>query len=209
MEVLDIIFLIATLGIGYFLYSILGKRTGHQPSEPSVDIFSNKKTVEVQTNPSSLEPFMAPPLITGVKQLKQLDPKFEQTAFLNTVRVTFESIINAFVKGDLELLKQCLTPELYNTYAKAIEDRNREKQHAELTFFRFIRAEIKDIQLKDFLASIRINFISEQSQVLKDAHGKILEGDSDMLDEINEMWVFERDMNSKNTHWVLAETYAP
>ena len=102
MEILDIIFLIATLVIGYFLYSILGKRTGHQPSEPSIDIFAGKKRNEdAQPHPSPLGPIMDAPLITGVKQLKVWDPKFEQTLFLNTVRLTFESIINAFVKGDI------------------------------------------------------------------------------------------------------------
>jgi predicted lipid-binding transport protein (Tim44 family) len=207
MEVLDIIFLIITIGIGYILYSTLGKRTGHEPSEPMPRKPWKTAPTEAQAVESSPE-IIAAPLITGVKQLKMLDPKFDQTVFLNTARNTFESIIHGFVKGDSALLRQWLKPALYHIYAKAIEDRNNAHQQVELAFFRLIRAEIKEIQLKASLASVYINFVSEQSQILKDTHGKVLEGDLDILDEINEIWVFERDMKSSGSNWLLAETYA-
>lgn len=210
MEILDIIFLILTVGIGYILYSTLGKRTGHQPSEPMTPIRSRWSKAMKAANivSQTQDPIADSPLITGVKQLKVLDPKFDQAFFLTTTRNNFEAIIQGFVKGDLNLLKQSLTPALYSTYAKAIEDRTAAKQQAELSFFRFIRGEIKEIAVKDFLGTVSINFVSEQSQVIKDTHGKILEGNPDILDEINEIWVFEKDLKSPGSNWMLARTYA-
>ena len=91
-------------------------------------------------------------------------------------------------------------------FSKTIDQRQKEETTTELAFFRVTRTEIKSMEIKNNITLIEVNFGSEQTQLLKNKEGKILEGDPDHIDQIEEIWTFERPLSSKEPTWVLTET---
>jgi predicted lipid-binding transport protein (Tim44 family) len=54
-----------------------------------------------------------------------------------------------------------------------------------------------------------VRFTSEQVNVVRDAEGKVLEGDPGTAEEVVDIWTFERDTRSADPNWTLAETSTP
>ena len=54
------------------------------------------------------------------------------------------------------------------------------------------------------MASITVNFLSEQVQVTKNLRGDIIDGDSNQILEISENWTFNRNLKIKiqTGHWI-------
>lgn len=87
-----------------------------------------------------------------------------------------------------------------------MKDLERKEQTLDTEIVRFKDIVIKDVNVENKFASIIIEFISEQTTVLKDSNGKIIKGDDNYLETINDVWVFARNYNVKNSKWLLYET---
>ena len=203
MQFVDVIFLLVSLVCGFLLYTKLGKKN------PITKNF--KFTVRVDRGESAGQsPHAAPatadleaPLITGIQQIRQHDKRFSLNDFVHWAKSCFETIVASFVKGDKEKLESLLHPDLYKHYVTELNALQKKKWRGELDFFRMISARIKDIVIEKNMAKVYVHFVSEQTQVRKNAAGEIVEGDINYIDRISEIWTFERPLTSK-TSWVLA-----
>ena len=63
--------------------------------------------------------------------------------------------------------------------------------------------------MRDNLARITVRFKSEQINLLRDAQGKVLEGEPRTAEEVIDLWTFERDTQSRDPNWILVETRTP
>jgi predicted lipid-binding transport protein (Tim44 family) len=54
-----------------------------------------------------------------------------------------------------------------------------------------------------------VRFASEQVNVVRDADGKEIDGDSTTAEEVVDIWTFERDTQSSDPNWTLVETRTP
>ena len=54
-----------------------------------------------------------------------------------------------------------------------------------------------------------MRFKSEQINLLRDAEGKVLDGDPQTALEVVDLWTFERDTASQDPNWTLVETRTP
>ena len=48
--------------------------------------------------------------------------------------------------------------------------------------------------------------MSEQINLIKDAGGKILQGDENFVQKINDVWTFEQNLTEHNNMWLLSST---
>ena len=51
-----------------------------------------------------------------------------------------------------------------------------------------------------------MEFVSEQVNILRDAEGKVIEGDENYIQNITDVWTFERAISSTSPNWVLVST---
>lgn len=208
MHAIDLIFLSLTAIIAYKLYSILGQ---NKPSDG--DSFSNPNPQRPAKPMRSKEPASelagAPPTITALKQIQHEDPLFTQEHFLKGAEKAFEIILKSFIKGDKNSLKKLVDPFLLKEFSNIIDKRKKEKSNAELSFFRIVKIKIDAIKIKGKNASIDVLFESEQTQILKDPSGEILEGDPNRIDQIEEIWTFEKPLKSRSSIWILCNTKSP
>jgi predicted lipid-binding transport protein (Tim44 family) len=203
MDMIDLFFIILTGIIAYRLYVTLGVEDTDTHDINFGNFSKNRKKKEDDTFQKQE---VETPLITTLKQIQHVDKDFTQERFLQGAEKAFELIVMSFIKGDKSRLQDFVSQEIFGKFSKNIESRHKKETTAELPFFRVTKVEIESMQIKNKIVIIQVFFGSEQTQLLKDKNGKILEGDPDHIDQIEEIWTFERPLVSKEPRWVLVET---
>lgn len=142
----------------------------------------------------------------AVADIKKLDPHFTATGFLQGAKMAYEMVFDGFAKGDLKTLEMLLDTPLYQTFAREIEMREQSSTKTETTLVSVKPKEIAQAVLIGTRARLTVTFDSEQISLVKDAEGKIVDGNASESHLMDDEWVFERDVSSKNPNWKIIET---
>lgn len=180
--------------LAFKLNEILGQRIGFFAPKESVPPFEKAEDsatiAEVDQKIALVQKFF---------------PKFNPVDFLNKSQKAFEMIFNAYSQGDLNTLKQLLSPRIYQAFALAISDRKSRGETLEGVLVRFVDSEIVESSDNDDKLFIEVKFVTEQSNVLRSAQGEILEGSLDFVKEHTDVWVFSHEKSSHDSRWYLFE----
>ncbi len=134
-------------------------------------------------------------------------PNFNKSRFIKSAEQAFQIITEAFNKGDVETLEMLVSKKLFKKFQEVIECRKRDNVTAETDFIGFDKVEITKARIKaDKVAEITVEFISEQVNILRDAQGNVLEGDENYIQNITDVWTFERAVSSASPNWLLVST---
>jgi len=232
--VLEILFFaIVAAFLGWRLYSVLGRRTGH---EKPFDPFRSKEPEAPATLPERdgnvrrlPEPAARPERVDrdrrkleaaiasvagdvrrGLDDIRSADGKFDPIDFIAGARVAFEMIVGAFSQGDAKALRPLLNDQVYGNFAGAIEERIRNKQRLDTTLVGILSADIVGAELaKGEEARVTVKFVSQQINVTKDQEGRIVDGDPSEVANITDIWTFARPVKSRDPNWVLVATESP
>ena len=63
--------------------------------------------------------------------------------------------------------------------------------------------------LQNSTATIIVEFVSEQINIVRDAAGQIIDGDEDRLVDVRDRWTFQRDLKSTDPTWLLIHAEQP
>jgi predicted lipid-binding transport protein (Tim44 family) len=197
-----LIFAAVAAFILYRLYKVLGKDIGFKPgSVPEAAPELPVSRMAASKHSASNE------LTEKVFELQKLDPRFEQTSFLEGASHAFEMILSAFNQGDKSTLNSLLDPKIYMVFEKAISTREKREESWDNTLIRVQSKEINDIRIeKRTHALVTVKFVSDQILVTKDKDGKVIEGDPDQIEVITDLWTFVRDTTSQDPNWLLLKT---
>ncbi len=215
---LDIIFFAMVAAfVLYRLGSVLGRRTGHERRRPSrFDAAAKQERVVPLERPAASPAEEAaignpgdPRVKAGLTEIRLADPSFDLAHFLEGARLAFEMIIGAFAKGDKETLRGLLAPEVYTSFAEAIDARAAKGQTLMTEVVAVRKAEVIEAGMQGTRARITVRFESEQISALRDAEGHLLEGNPSKVEEVVDIWTFERDVRSRDPNWLLVETRVP
>lgn len=134
-------------------------------------------------------------------------PGFNKERFITGAKRAFEIIVTAFSKGDTETLENLVSKSLIKKFQEIIEKRRAEGISAETDLIGFDQAEITAAKIsKNDIAKITIKFVSEQVNLLKNKDDEIIEGDENFIQNITDVWTFERCLTSTNPNWLLVST---
>lgn len=145
-------------------------------------------------------------LLQAITDIKAKDPLFTATSFMDGAKMAFEMVFDAFVKSDKQTLGMLLSQEIYNDFLRSIEERDKQEHRQETTLLSVKAKEIRRARLDRNMAQIAVSFESEQVTVERDKTGNIVGGDPSDVQHVNDEWVFERDLTSKNPNWKVIET---
>lgn len=145
-------------------------------------------------------------MIDTLVAIRARDSQFSATRFLDGGRMAFEMVMEAFNKGDKQSLKMLMSDELFKDFAAEVDKREKEESKSETTLVSVQAKEILHAQLIGNMARIKVKFVSEQITVVRDKEGKIIEGDVSEIHHLEDEWLFERDVTSKNPNWKIIET---
>ena len=131
-------------------------------------------------------------------------PGFNKERFITGAKRAFEIIVTAFSKGDTETLENLVSKSLIKKFQEIIEKRRAEGISAETDLIGFDQAEITAAKIsKNDIAKITVKFVSEQVNLLKNKDDEIIEGDENFIQNITDVWTFERCLTSTNPNWLL------
>lgn len=251
MIVLEILFFaIVAAFLGWRLYSVLGRRTGHEKrfdpfgqsdaptslpdressgregardnvrrlpepgartERPAQDRPLDRNAERERRKVEAAIAGVAGDVRRGLDEIRAADAKFDPVDFISGARIAFEMILNAFAKGDSKALRPLLSDQVYENFAGAIDERNRNKQRLETTLVGILSADIVEAEFaKDTNeARVAIKFVSQQISVTKDQEGRIVDGDPSEVANITDIWTFQRSVKSRDPNWVLIGTESP
>lgn len=211
LQILEIIvFGLVAAFLLFRLRGVLGRRTGNE----------RPRAFRAFRAPPSQGPVGAGPVIegnvvpfggdaaalSGAERLKAADRNFDEAKFLAGARGAFEIIVNTFAAGDTAALRPLLSDEVYQSFAKAIADRQAARETQETNLLSVKTCEIEAIDLVGREASVTVKFVSDQINVTRAADGRVVEGDPDHVAEKTDIWTFSRDVQSSNPNWKLTGT---
>ena len=191
-------FMIITLFLIHRLGEILGMRVGFM-QEHQQNLFGDSESA------SEIEETTQLSLDAKLTEIRQIYPKFEKLDFINKARAAFEIIFTSYAKGDLRSLKGLVSARVFEAFSMAIEDRKSRGEVLEGNIERFISADIVDADISDESLFVTMKFVTEQSNVLKDKNGKIIEGTEDFLENRTDTWTFFRKKFAVDNKWFLYE----
>ncbi len=148
--------------------------------------------------------------VDTLEKIKDIAPsteanQFNETSFLKGAQAAYEMIVNAFANGDKKTLKDLADPEIYKNFISVIDERQSKKIKNDFTFIGIKKAKIEEVKNQDTLYSVKVRFISEIISSTKDETGKIIEGNNNEIQTVNDVWIFRKDLNSEDPTWYLKE----
>ena len=207
-----IILALVFLFVALRLYSVLGRRTGHeQPIAKPVEaqpapLAAPRPTIELPTQPISAEPAIDPRATEGVRAIVAADPDFDVTAFLGGAQAAYRMILEAFWKSDVAELDRLTGDEVRDTFAQAIEDRRAAGQVLDNRLAAIERAVIERARLDGQMAYITVRFDADIAAVTRDAEGTVIAGSMSDAIPTHDMWTFSRHVRADDPNWILVET---
>ncbi|MGE0238640.1 MAG: Tim44/TimA family putative adaptor protein [Parvibaculaceae bacterium] len=214
------------------LRSVLGKRTGNE--RPPADPYAAQRRAEKPQAPGNVinlpqrenapeNPVLQPPaepvwsgyaeagtgVATGLERIAAVDSQFTAKTFVEGAKLAYEMVVTAFAQGDRQALKNLLSRDVYEGFAKAIDEREKAGQILESRFVGIDKAEVTAADLKGKRANITIRFIAEFISATLDKAGEVIEGDPKQVRQITDVWTFERDTASRDPNWRLVATDEP
>ena len=71
----------------------------------------------------------------------------------------------------------------------------------------FVETEVESVCfVENNKVNLVVKFVSEQVNLLKNAEGEVIEGDENYIQQISDIWTFEKSLDAKVNNWVLCST---
>lgn len=219
-SMIDILFF-AVIAIVIFgrLWQVLGQRNENDPSEGKGEkksrLFQEEDEDDVVVISDKARDFVEPPkpaviaplsLAGTLQRIKEKDAAFDEKKFLEGAKTAFSMILNAYVHGEIALVSSLLGADVEAKFKQAILSRQKAGQVLEHQLNEIREAEVEAAELTGNEARVTVRFLSRQTNILRDARGEVVSGAPGRMEDIEDIWVFFRDLTSPNPNWSLIET---
>lgn len=144
----------------------------------------------------------------ALAEMKKAEPAFAVSPFLQGARGAYEMILMAFEKGELDRIRPFLSDDVESSFAEAIAAREAEGLTVEASFVGMKELVLNDATFnKDSgFAEISVRFVGEQTYVVRNKAGEIVEGSPREIKKSRDIWTFARRMGSDDPNWQLVAT---
>jgi predicted lipid-binding transport protein (Tim44 family) len=221
----DVILLALLTGfIAFRLYSVLGRRTGHErsrddqlrlpdgarpnPNPPAGNPKAKDNVVSLPERAAQVGTAApnASPLSRALLDIKLNDRSFDTDRFVGGARAAYEMIVTAFAHGERDALRPLLSDDVFETFDREIRAREAKKERVDFTFLSLKAAQITGAEMKGQMAEITVTFESEIMLAGYDPSGTLIEGDAKTPHAVAEVWTFARDTRANDPNWTLIST---
>jgi predicted lipid-binding transport protein (Tim44 family) len=210
-----VILALVALFIGLRLYSVLGERTGHEQQQPILKPADPDARVEHRAaQPSFVPPAAAegadtaylPTAGPGVRALLAADSSFDVARFLEGAKSAYRMILESFWKGDLPGLRPYVDDHVYQTFAGAVEQREKDGLTLANRLVTIDQALIAEATIERSVAVVTVRFEADIAAVTRNAAGEVVAGSLSDAVQTRDLWTFRRDTASQDPNWLLIET---
>lgn len=204
---------LVALFVGLRLYSVLGRRTGHEqqpilkPAETAVAAETAPAVAGLPAERPEPSGFVyEEPAAPGIRAIVSADPEFDVARFLEGAQSAYRMVLEAFWKGDREALRHLVGGHVLGAFEGAISEREAAGHRLENRLVLIERTVIEDARLKGRDAEIEVRFDADIASVTRDAEGSLVAGTLTDAVEAHDVWTFRRTLGSADPNWLLVDT---
>jgi predicted lipid-binding transport protein (Tim44 family) len=201
------------LFVGLRLYSVLGRRTGHEqqpilrPAETAVGgepVVPQADTVPERPETSGM--VFEDRAAIGIRAIATADPSFDVGRFVEGGQAAYRMILEAFWKGDREDLRHLAGTDVFASFEAAIAEREAAGHTLDNRLVLIERAVIQDARLVGRTAEIDMRFDADIAAVTRDKDGTVIAGTLSDAVPTHDVWTFRRTLGSADPNWLLVDT---
>jgi predicted lipid-binding transport protein (Tim44 family) len=204
---------LVALFVGLRLYSVLGRRTGHE-QQPILRPAESAAATEPAAPVADLAPerpeasglVYEEPAAPGLRAIVGTDAAFDVGRFLEGAQAAYRMILEAFWKGDRDELRHLVGGQVLAAFEQAIGEREAEGHRLDNRLVAIERTVIEDARLSGRTAEIDVRFDADIAAVTRDREGNLVAGTLSDAIPTHDVWTFRRDLRSKDLNWLLVET---
>lgn len=145
-------------------------------------------------------------LAAGLRAVVEVDPTFTPKSFLEGAKQAYEMIVTAFAEGDRQTLKNLLDKPIFESFQRAIAEREAEGKTVDFTFVGLPRIAIVDAEFDGKDVNVTVDFHAEVVSATRDKDGNLVEGNADQVQTIADEWTFSRNPKSRDPNWKVVAT---
>ena len=193
------------------LYSVLGKRTGHE--QPLAPIEERPMLVPATTADSARTGTAAMPdsvfdpgAAGGVRAIIAAEPSFDVGRFVEGAQQAYRMILESYWRGDAEQLEGLTSEEVRAAFAQSIEDRTAAGHVLDNRLVTIEKAQITDARVEGRVAELVVRFDADIAAVTRDATGGVVAGSLTDAVPTVDVWTFTRTLRSDDPNWILTDT---
>jgi len=148
------------------------------------------------------------PSAKALAGMKMAEPGFSLNTFLQGARGAYEMIVMAYERGDLSAIRPFLGPEVFDTFAGAVQSREAEGLTVEANFNGLREMVLTEATFdRDTReGELTVRFLGELTSVIRDRNGEIIEGNATTPKKQRDVWTFARKMGADDPNWLLVAT---
>lgn len=224
MIVLVILAIVAVV-ILFQLYNVLGRKAGFRVEDKAM----GAKPEDFDTTTKLLERPADVARMPNLEVLKTRDINFNEINFLEKARETYEQVVLAFHKGELDAIKDRLSERVLSKFRQVISERA--APHTDtISFVDTPKADIDTVEFNDDAAQVRVRFLSElayESPAVVEEPVPVTDGPKEKLADASapsakkaepkstktykrtaEFWTFQKGLRNQNSPWLLTRVEA-
>ena len=203
--------------LGMRLYSVLGKRTGHEqePVLPRREDRAAPAPVRLDDADALPQPaapgadptglVYEPAAEAGLRALLAADRHFDAGRFIDGAQAAYRMILEAYWAGDRDTLRDLCDDDSYQAFADAIDAREARGEKLDNRLVGIETTKITEVEVGRSDARITVRFQADISAVTRDAEGKVIAGSLSDAVPTTDLWTFRRAVGSSDPNWVLDE----
>ena len=196
-----LIFGVIAIFLIFRLRNILGSKTGLE--ETNVNEKEHKKNfdnvVPLKSDKNNLDK-------KELEKILVIDPNFNINDFLNGSQNFFKMVLESFVSGNLEDIKNFTKTSVFKSFKSAIDERNREQETLIIDLKSIKENKITKVTVTKSYIRLNVIFETYQIRALMDKKDQIIDGNTENEILVKDEWVFERKIKDNDPNWTLVET---
>ena len=202
--------------LGLRLYSVLGKRTGHE-QEPLIrqPVEERQPAINQPAKPN-MEPMPTGSVVmdvdidvaaqNGLRAIMNADRQFDAQLFIEGAKSAYKLTLEAFWKGDRESLQFLCDDDVFESFDEVITGREKRGEVLENRLVRIETARIVAANFDHPIARVTMQFEADIATLIKDKDGNVIGGSMSDAEQANDVWTFMRDVKGSDRNWMLDET---
>jgi predicted lipid-binding transport protein (Tim44 family) len=209
-----IILAMVFLFVALRLWSVLGRRTGHEqpiakPMEtpgrpaPATALPSSDSSGQAQ---ALADPLIEQGAMSGIRAISEADRSFDAMQFLGGAKAAYRMILEAFWRGDKDELDRLVDGDVCEAFGQAIMAREEAGHVLDNRLVSIEKAVIDRAKLSGQMASITVRFDADIAAVTRDKDGNVVAGSLSDAVPTHDVWTFSRHVGASDPNWVLVET---
>ncbi|KAK4527454.1 hypothetical protein GAYE_SCF40G5376 [Galdieria yellowstonensis] len=131
-----------------------------------------------------------------IREIRQVDPQFTLSEFVRQIeRETAPRILNAYLRGDRETLRELCTEDAFRALSASIREREAAGLVMDPNILDISQVEVMTGKFLQGFPVMIVSFAAQQINCIRNLSNKVIEGSEDDIRAVHYIWAMVRDVD--------------